>query len=395
MLRATSIPPEFPRLQTALDMPAAPQAFFILLLLSSLAASTLVCLNANAIGRKLHVMDHPDEERKRHPRATPLVGGLAMMIPVVIWLCGVLAADSAPDLRLYLALLLCGAGVAVVGFTDDQSSTTPLSRILSLLVFLAVAFVTAPALIASSLQFGSFEALAIPAWGFCLLMAVASVGVVNAVNMADGQNGLVSGMYIVWATCLTLLGDPAVASAALVVLGAAVIVFGFNLRGRLFLGDCGTYGVTFTIGLLCMFAHARGELPIEVITVWFFIPVMDCLRLLVSRKLSGRSAVQGDRDHLHHRLMDRLGPDYGRVAYLGVVATTSVIAILAPHLALVCLVLLTAFYFSFAWLSEPAGAAQREDVLSSDGQALLSAGQEASKVVAMTRRGAGAQSRGE
>src|SRR3546814_9811233 len=37
--------------------------------------------------------------------------------------------------------------------------------------------------------------------------------------------------------------------------------------------------------------------------LWLLIPVVDCLRLIVTRVAIGRSPFEPDRDHLHHRLM--------------------------------------------------------------------------------------------
>jgi UDP-GlcNAc:undecaprenyl-phosphate GlcNAc-1-phosphate transferase len=126
----------------------------------------------------------------------------------------------------------------------------------------------------------------------------------------------------------------------------------FNLRGKLFLGDCGSYGVTFALGLLVALAHARGEVPLETVIVWFFIPVADCLRLLISRPLRGMSPFESDRDHFHHRLEDKLGKNQGLATYAATVAVSSLVATLDPRFALVCLCVLSAFYFSFAWLTD-------------------------------------------
>src|SRR5262249_21747086 len=158
---------------------------------------------------------------------------------------------------------------------------------------------------------------------FVLLMAVSAVGVVNAVNMADGQDGLVSGMFVIWSLCLAFLGGDVVATTALVLAAISLVVLAFNLKGKLFLGDCGSYGVTFAIGLLVMTDYAEGKLSIETIGVWFFIPVMDCLRLLVTRILQGRSPAEPDRDHFHHRLEDQLGKEHGLLAYVGSVLVSS------------------------------------------------------------------------
>jgi UDP-GlcNAc:undecaprenyl-phosphate GlcNAc-1-phosphate transferase len=328
----------------------------IFLTLIAVFASISICVNAETIGRQIGVMDHPDSQRKTHAKPTPLVGGIGILVPLLVWLGGALASGALVLSPTVAVLMVCGAGVGLVGFADDQIPISPLSRILFLLVFLSAEFVIDPALIAPSLNWGSFEPTALTAVAYCPLLALTTVGIVNAVNMADGQNGLVPGMFIIWSLCLALVGDSLVSQVALILALVSSIVLIFNLRGRLFLGDCGSYGVTFVVGLLGMMTYAQGRITVETITVWFFIPVMDCLRLIATRRLQGRSPVAADTDHFHHRLQAKLGRNYGLVAYLAAVAGTSLIATLAPRFSLVCLIVLTAIYFSFAWLTDSAAS---------------------------------------
>jgi UDP-GlcNAc:undecaprenyl-phosphate GlcNAc-1-phosphate transferase len=222
---------------------------------------------------------------------------------------------------------------------------------LSLVVFLAISFSIDPQLISGVLRWGGFQSVSISVYWYWPLMAVAFVGLVNAVNMADGQNGIVGSIYTVWLTCLLLSTTGIAHNIAMVLLACSIVFLAFNLPGYIFLGDAGSYGVTFVIGLLVTQAHAQGQLTLETIIVWFYIPVLDCFRLLITRPLRRRSPLDGDRDHFHHRLQDRFGKDMGLAIYAGLVATTSLASTLAPRFALVCLVVLTAVYFSFARLT--------------------------------------------
>lgn len=323
--------------------------------LASLAAVTiafLVCRNADVIGKLLHVVAYPDLQRRRHARPTPQVGGIAILLGFTVWLASLLFCVEPDDQRLLLAILLSAAGLGVVGFEDDQNETSPITRILLLLVFMGVAFVVEPQLIARVLNWGSFNPTAIPFWAYLFVMGVTAVGVVNAVNMADGQNGVVGSMYVVWSGCLMLVTSGTSQTIAGILFALSVVFLVFNLRGKLFLGDCGSYGVTFAFGLLVTLAHARGEVTLETVIVWFFIPVVDCLRLLIGRPLRGAAPFAADRDHFHHRLEDKLGKQQGIATYIGAVAASSLAATLNPRFALVCLCVLSALYFSFARLTE-------------------------------------------
>ena len=165
-----------------------------------------------------------------------------------------------------------------------------------------------------------------PAWGYLALMSISVIGLVNAANMTDGQNGLLTGLFLIWALCLSLVSNGDKLLPAHPAWSAAAIVFMFNLPGRLFLGDCGSYGVTFVIAVLSIRAHASGAVTVATVIVWFFIPVADCLRLMITRRLSGRSPLSADRDHFHHRLETTFGTTPALAIYLGVVAMTSIIA---------------------------------------------------------------------
>ncbi|HEY5346576.1 MAG TPA: MraY family glycosyltransferase [Rhizomicrobium sp.] len=320
---------------------------------AALLVSLAMLIGAPVIGEKLGIIDHPDAVRKRHTMATPLVGGLAIMVPFLLWTAASYVWNGGMGHpQFLLALALCGAGATLVGYADDQSGTSPSSRFLSLILLSVIALVIDPTLVPQQLNWGSFSPLHFSTAGAFVFVAIAMTGFVNAVNMADGQNGLVSGMFVIWAGCLMLATHGADMAASQILFETALIVLLFNLSGRVFLGDSGTYGITLVFGLLAIIAHNRWGVTAETITVWFFIPIADCLRLIISRALRGLAPTAPDRDHFHHRLEDKLGKTPGLCVYLGVVAASSLIASIMPQLALVCMIVLAAFYFSFAWLTE-------------------------------------------
>ncbi|HET9801841.1 MAG TPA: MraY family glycosyltransferase [Candidatus Acidoferrum sp.] len=287
--------------------------------------------------------------------ATPLVGGLAIMVPLLMWIGAVLLSGHAGDLRFEQAIFLCGAGATLVGFADDQSSISPSSRILLLFVLTTIALVIAPQLLPATINWSNLAPYVLAPRMAYGLIALAMVGFVNAVNMADGQDGIVTGMFVIWAACLTMVSGQVSQNIAQVLLVGSIIVFLYNIAGRVFLGDAGTYGVTFVFGILAIQAHNSGAVSAETIAVWFFIPIMDCLRLMVTRVRKGAIPSDGDRNHFHHRLQDLVGKTYGLVIYLGAVGSSSLVTALVPRLSLLCLLLLGAFYFGLILLDPEPG----------------------------------------
>src|SRR6185312_13586716 len=164
------------------------------LVVGAVLLSWLILANARFIGEKLNFIDHPDGLRKVHERATPLVAGFGILIPFFIWIAVTLATASAWNTQALVVALLCGLGATLIGYADDQSSTSPSSRLLSILLFSVIALVLDPALVPTSISLAGLGPLPLPFWFAVPLVTIALAGLVNAVNMADGQNGVVIGM---------------------------------------------------------------------------------------------------------------------------------------------------------------------------------------------------------
>jgi UDP-GlcNAc:undecaprenyl-phosphate GlcNAc-1-phosphate transferase len=322
-----------------------------------------ICLFARPIGDWLGVVDHPDDLRKQHPDPTPLVGGIAIMVPVCVWsiLKLYLGNDGASGLE--LVILLCGGGVAVLGFIDDQRMISPTGRLILLAIFAVVAVKLDPQLFVTHIDtfaIGSFPVL--PAVSI-ILVVLAIAGFSSAVNMVDGVNGLVLSLVGIWSLCLATRGGLAAEASELLV-AASFVTLLFNISGRLFLGDCGAFAISFTLGLITIAAHNEGGLPLETVVVWFLLPVADCLRLIPLRLMEGRSPFRPDRNHFHHRLAARIGEPRAIFGYVGLVALTSLVATWKPGLWAFCVCLDAVFYigFLFADALTPAVAAAPPDV---------------------------------
>lgn len=328
----------------------APMPFEFLPLIAILA-TLFVCLGAEPLGIYFGVLAHPDGRRKTHARPTPQLGGFAILLGFVLWLGASLLVPQMSGEPLVLSVLLCALGLGLVGFIDDKHEVPPILRILLLLLFVGIAFALDPQLVASALHWYSFGTVPISAWVYAPLMGLTAIGLVNSVNMADGQNGLVGSMFVTWTACLAFVCTGPLSLMAGMLCALCVLFLAFNLGGKLFLGDCGSYGITFVIGLMVTLAHARGQVPLETVIVWFFIPVIDCIRLMIARPLQGKSLFQGGRDHFHHRLIDSMGPRLSAFVYISAVTSSSALATLAPRFSLVILCVLSGFYFGFAHLS--------------------------------------------
>ncbi|HEX4077932.1 MAG TPA: MraY family glycosyltransferase [Rhizomicrobium sp.] len=312
-----------------------------------LVITVTICVFARPVGEWLGVIDHPDRERKTHSGPTPMVGGIAVMVPLAFWAGAQIIWGQGADAGFYLSILLCGGGVAVLGFMDDQQGISAGGRLLLLVIFSVIALRLDPILSGDRVHFAAGVSLAVPPLLLPALTVLALAGFSSAVNMADGLNGLVLAFICIWSICLAFLGGANVSSAAAVIGAASLITLLYNLRGRLFLGDCGAFAVAFVVGVLAVRCHNTGRLPLETALVWFFVPVADCLRLIGLRLWRGRSPFQPDREHFQYRLAARLGEPWAIATYAGVVGFSSGLASLLPQFAFFGLTLASTVFFGF------------------------------------------------
>lgn len=309
-------------------------------LLVQAGLSLIICLLARPIAARAGLMDAPDNDRKLHVQPTPLVGGLAVMLPVLI--VGAVSLEGISEPARLMTWLLAAFFLAVGVFDDHKH--VPASRRLTLaFIVTSVGFAFVPEIQGAALFFGTADnylqlgSFAAVFFAFCL------VGLVNSVNMADGQNGIVIGMSIIWAIALLAQGPGWMQPIALGMLICLVIALAFNLRGKLFLGDAGSYGIAALIGLLVILAHIAEpqNLPAERVIMWFLMPVSDCGRIILLRLGMKQSPFRPDRSHLHHILSAWLGQNKGLAAYWTLVSVPVAVSLTASSAALLPLTVLT------------------------------------------------------
>ena len=304
---------------------------------ASFALTALLTRYAQPLCARLGLIDLPDA-RKLHTVATPLLGGLALLLAILP--LGLLASAlvwSAAEMRSIGLMVLAVAAITAIGIADDRESLAPRWRVLlGFAVFGGLAALDPSFLIRAlrfpllGLQFGLvFDWLAVFFTALCL------VGLVNAVNMADGKNGLVLGLCTGWLILLALRAKPNDLPMIAAILAGVIALLIMNLRGRLFLGDGGAYGLAAAVGLLTIRTYNSSYMDLtigfsaEEVVLLFIVPVLDSFRLTFVRWRRGQSPMAPDRDHLHHHLQDRFGWPTGLFVYLVVALVPAALVLFA------------------------------------------------------------------
>lgn len=295
------------------------ELFFILALGfgATLAAYRLLIPFAQRIG----FVDHPGG-RKIHEESTPLIGGL-VMIPVFALL---LLTCSLIDQ--HIALLLPAVTVIfLMGAYDDVRQLNPWIKFIVqiLIAFYLTAVASADIHFLGNLfGFGDVY-LGFLSWPFSI---AALVLFMNALNMMDGLDGLAGGIaaaILGWLAFAAFHTGQTVMGWQILCLFVPLFVFLlFNMRypgharASIFLGDAGSLSLAVIIG---WFAIRLSQEPISAIAPvsipWLFaIPVIDTLTLFFIRKLRGSHPFAPDRNHLHHRFLDKGIPPAGTTGFI-------------------------------------------------------------------------------
>ncbi|GAB2496133.1 MraY family glycosyltransferase [Arenimonas alkanexedens] len=310
------------------------------------------------LARRFGLVDHPGG-RKDHGVAMPVVGGLVIYFVVVV---GFVMYEPSNTLRTWA--FVGGAGLLVlVGQLDDYCDLRWTWRI-GAQSLAALLMALAGGVMATNLQdvFGFTGAniglLAVP---FTIFIVV---GVINALNMADGVDGLAGSLSVVALllfTCFGLYAGNVLVAERILAVAAAVLGFlvwnarfPWQPRARVFLGNGGSMLLGFTIAYASVRLSQAPEHPISpVLGPWVLsLPLIDCVTLMIRRWRQGRSPFAADRHHMHHMLLDAGFRAGGVVAIitggtlvLGVAAAVAVkLGVYRPLMVLAFLVLLGAWY---------------------------------------------------
>ncbi len=344
-------------------------SFFVVLL----ATPSLI-----KVAKIKHLVDEPGEARKLHRRRVPTIGGIiifsSILFAYTLWFPddirdGVNVAFR--DFKYIIASLLI---LFFVGVKDDIIGTAPAKK---LAAHAMVAFILVMmAEIRIEGMHGLFGVREMPEYGSVMLSFFVYIVIVNAFNLIDGLDGLAGGVGLIaglfFGTWFILAGNLSLALLSFSLSGALMGFLIFNFQpAKIFMGDSGSLTIGCIIAILSirMIEHPVAELPSYLIHVSkpvlamaiLAYPLLDTLRAFTVRALKGQSPFSADKNHIHHKILDRRGNHARTVSVIYAVNVLVVIAALVignfmdNTLAFVCTLASTGILFAlpFALFKKP------------------------------------------
>ena len=242
---------------------------------------------------RLRLVAQPRVDRW-HGKPTPNTGGVAILIASACCYCAFASAQ-------YSLIAACAGFVGLLGFLDDRVQLRPQVKFAGQSVAVIV-------VIASGVVFRvtPWE------WANLVLTFLFIAGITNAFNLIDNMDGLCAGVAVIICGsrfALAIQNHDDGGALLLAILAGSVLGFLFFNRkpARIFMGDCGSMFVGFSLGALAI-ASPVPQTRIFVSTLFcpalvFLYPIFDTLLVSVLRRCAGRPISVGGRDHSSHRLV--------------------------------------------------------------------------------------------
>ena len=300
--------------------------------LLAVAASSVLALVltplVRALARRIGMVATPKTDRW-HKQPTATLGGVAIWLSVMIG-CLVFV----PPTTYGWVILRASTFLFLVGMVDDVFHTKPYQKLIGQVM--GSAFVIYYGL---SLPWTSYSSLNVALTIFWL------IGITNAINLLDNMDGLATGIAIIGSAFLTLsfinTNQPAEALMLATFAGALLGFLVYNSNpASIFMGDSGSMFIGFFLASAALVnvsgGRSRSLLPVLAVPILvLFIPIFDTTFVTILRKVSGRAASHGGRDHTSHRLV-ALGMSERHAVWMlyGFAALSGVLALLVQRVKL-------------------------------------------------------------
>jgi len=258
----------------------------------------------------------PTQERHLHDHSLPRLGGSAIVLSFSLATAvalGVGRFATHPHLNFSLRPLQTILPPAILifflGIYDDVRGASPYLKFFVQALAGAMLFAGGLRILDLPVLFGTHQFSWYTGLPLTILWVVA---ITNAFNLIDGLDGLAAGSALfstLVVFVIALLGNLSLISLISLALAGAILGFlryNFN-PATIFLGDCGSLFIGFMLSALALYGAQKAPtiIAVAIPVVSFGLPILETSLSVVRRLISGRPIFTADREHIHHKLLQR------------------------------------------------------------------------------------------
>lgn len=278
------------------------------LIISFILLNFFIYLNINWFIKKFNIYDNPNTNTI-HKKKTSLIGGTILFINISLFLIysKVNFLDYFISNREFISFFIIISGFYVVGLYDDKYKLSPLSRIILMSFILYVSMTLNHSFQISKIDF-SFINKRIYLNDLSIFSSIICVLIFTyALNMFDGIN-LQSITYSTFVFFIFYILS-AFEIFYLIIIICLLFLFALNLKNKIFFGDSGIYIIGAFISLVIISEYNKQSITFfaDDIFILMMIPGLDFIRVFMIRISKGRNPFLGDKNHLHHIMINKFG----------------------------------------------------------------------------------------
>jgi len=285
--------------------------------LVTFACAAIVCAALVPVitrfARRRGLFDHISSSRKVHAARVPRLGGIAIvagfyapLLALILYPTGLGSVFYADGSRAF-AFLFGGLAIAGLGIFDDIFGCGAVEKFC---VQIAVAlYLWWAGFRIDQIHLVGGAILPLGVFGVVLTL-VWIVGVMNALNLVDGLDGLAAGIALASAGTNYLValfgGEPLMGLLMAAMAGSVVAFLRFNFHpATIFMGDGGSLFLGYVLAVSAIRTNQKATAAVSLLVpiVALALPITDTLLAMLRRGIRGRPMFSGDKEHIHHRLL--------------------------------------------------------------------------------------------
>ena len=275
----------------------------LIIIASVLLFTAIIIIYVKKVAIHINALDIPNK-RKVHTKPMPRLGGLGVFL-------GFLFGSMLFGLegRTYEAILIGGFIVVILGMCDDikplKASTKLAGQLFAACILMLYGSILLKeiAIFGLTIDFG---------WGAYILTPLFIIGIINAINLIDGLDGLMAGtstIFFITVIIISLL-TPKLGNSGLmlssIMVGATLGFLVHNFHpAKIFAGDSGSMFIGMMIAVISLSGFKTATLTSLVVPICILgIPILDTLCAIIRRIIKKEPIFLPDKSHVHHQLLN-------------------------------------------------------------------------------------------
>ncbi len=282
----------------------------------SLLLSFVLTRNVRNLANSRGWVSLPLQDRHLHDAPLPRLGGVAIYLSLLTSIgIALVASHYLPRLlpafsgKSLATILTSATLIFLLGIYDDIHSVGPYTKFAVQAAAAIILFAGGLRILDLPVFFGARHF----SWAIGLPLTILWViGITNAFNLLDGLDGLAAGSALfstLVVFVVAVFGHSSLVSLLTIALAGAILGFlRFNFNpATIFLGDCGSLFIGFMLSALALEGAQKAPTVIAVAipVVSFGLPILETALSVLRRLISGRPVFTADREHIHHKLLQR------------------------------------------------------------------------------------------